>query len=234
VASSISRNPESRFWEALSAFWTGRQVNRLKKDLQDPKVEKQNLLMLDIGIHNAWTAGRLAFKPLPPTDSHRLELEVHILSNVSPGSVIHEQIRYPDGILKYMANITDSRTGKVIQTGDIINIVTDDPKEHPLPSWELLMLQYQVQRVLRAVTAVEPLTMIFRGDMTPDAAKLRADVDEEYIDRHLDAGFCDLLIHEAMYQEIIPIDSGDYWRGLLYESDSYSTSETSDTSDDDC
>lgn len=39
------------------------------------------------------------------------------------------------------ATIYDDATGKVITSGSIIKLTTDDPVHRPLPSWEILNLQ---------------------------------------------------------------------------------------------
>jgi hypothetical protein len=50
----------------------------------------------------------------------------------------------------------DACTGERIYSGHKVTVTTDDPDERPLPSWELLDMQWVLQRLLAISGAAEP------------------------------------------------------------------------------
>ena len=53
-------------------------------------------------------------------------------------------------------------------TGDIIDVTTDDPEDRPLPSYELLSLQWNVQRLLHLQAGAEPQELSDDSDSDDD------------------------------------------------------------------
>ncbi|OIW23284.1 hypothetical protein CONLIGDRAFT_142086 [Coniochaeta ligniaria NRRL 30616] len=211
---------------ALAMFWSPKDLTTLRELLAQPGIEERNLLMLSGDVHTAWSRGRVAFKVLASLDPQQIDLEVHLLSNLSPGQVDHSHGRDP-GDAEYTSDLRHSRTGNIIKTGDVIHIRTDDINKYPLPSTPLLELQYHCQRVVRASAAADFLCVIFHDDATGPSAAAQAASDkgqeEGHTDSHaadtepLDQAFCDMLIEEAVQHQIIAVEAVGHWRHILYQ-----------------
>jgi hypothetical protein len=52
-----------------------------------------------------------------------------------------------EGIECDLTRRQDDRSHRVIESGDIYTFTTDDPAKLPLPSWELLEMQWVLQRL---------------------------------------------------------------------------------------
>jgi len=59
-----------------------------------------------------------------------------------------------DGIECHLTCPQDDASPRYIQSGDIFTFATDDPKIRPLPSWQLLDMQWVLQR-LTAMSGAE-------------------------------------------------------------------------------
>jgi hypothetical protein len=221
LPSSAERNPDLYFWGALATFWSTDQVSELQEYLKKPEAQFSNLIMLDAGLHNAWTNARFALKPLPSNDVAEVALELHLLRNRSPGSIQHQQCNDPVDDHNYMAPVIDTRRGQPLQTGDVVHIRSSDPATYFLPDIELIRLQYHIQRVVQASVAAGPLTILFRDDRSPRPENTMACTKEEELEEE-DATsaahpvFCEFLIDEAVRLGIIRPDATDYWRDMLY------------------
>jgi len=218
IPSSAERNSNLHFWSSLAMFWPPDEVLRLQQHLNTTQGQLQNLMMFEAGIHIAWTKSRFAVKPIPSEDASQLDLEFHYLRNVSQGSLEHTQGNDTTDII-------DSRRKpyRKVETGDIIHIKSQDPSEFFLPDAELLMVQYHLQRALRASVAGELLEVLFRGNHPrPDAMTVDVEgdngneADQATVYRPPDPTFCDFLIDSAIDQHIISHDAKPYWKDFLY------------------
>jgi hypothetical protein len=89
------------------------------------------------------------------------------------------------------------------------------------------MLQYHLQRVVRATAAAELLTLFFWDDRQGGSDSLALQ-EEGYKEEDvctlpplpLDPGFCSFLIDEAARQGIIRPERTGFWRQRLYGYDS--------------
>lgn len=219
IPSSAARNPKLHFWDALATFWPDDEILRLQDYLKTREGDLQNLMMFGAGIHIAWTKSRFAVKPIPTKDPYGLDLEFHYLSNIPGGSLEHTQG-------SDTTDIVDLRSPpyRKVQNGDVIHIRSRDKSQFLLPSADLLMVQYHLQRALRASAAGELLEILFRDDHSkPDAMKVdveewddagEADRAEPYT--MPDPTFCNYLIDSAIAQRVIHRGTKVYWQGVLY------------------
>jgi hypothetical protein len=88
-------------------------------------------------IHNRWPASQASPGPLP------VDL-LQVPSLVVPSS---EECNF------YHYNV---ETMKLIVSEDVVTMTTDDPVTRPLPSWDLLEMQWVLGRLLAISGAVEP------------------------------------------------------------------------------
>lgn len=120
----------------------------------------RNMLSLAPHVHKYWGQALFALKPLEQSDDGKsLTAEFHWLKQrtgeksvtVTEMPTLATAIDSPGCCIKLWNN----RTEQKIVTGHRVIFRTDDPIEHPLPSWELLEMQWHLQRVAAMAGAGE-------------------------------------------------------------------------------
>ena len=163
-----NRNQQSernhRFWDLLSIFWTKEHIQRWRQAVftdsatPDTGVDScTNILCLCPNAHTYWNEGLFALKPLNLSPDNK-ELKVQFFW----------QPRYkhnPGNKIKILTNTVSSEgldgvdedvflcrkagaTPAFIRSGDCFTFKTDDPIERPLPSIDLLDMQWTLQRLV--------------------------------------------------------------------------------------
>ncbi len=143
----------------------------IKKAAQGLVQRDDNLLCLNAHAHKLWTNGDFAFEPMPrkpgdedreqimifhwmPTIKHNETLyyapEEHPEHETAPGDCANSGDRNIGSERLYRWN------GTQVFTHDQIIMKTDDSKRLPLPSYQLLTIQWHVQRLLHLQAAAEP------------------------------------------------------------------------------
>lgn len=145
------------------SFWPSEQIDDWKNAVRGPHGTEtcSNLICLGPSIHEYWGKSLFALKPIEvsgdkktmkvqfcwlPISQDRSSQPVTTRPNLhtaSPDS--------PGNNIKVM-NSTDE--GK-IQTGRGIVFTTDDPDSRPLPSWDILTMQWNLQRLVALSGAAE-------------------------------------------------------------------------------
>ena len=143
------------FWQTLSVFWPEEKVDAWKRAVMGKKGTESpmNMLTLSPTVHRLWGACFFALKPIRAS-KHRLVVEFHWLQPRSKGKkhiMVNARIR-PDCLAEIDSpgqdiRLIDCPSGKVITSGTRIAIKTDDPHKRPLPSFALLEMQWNLQRV---------------------------------------------------------------------------------------
>jgi hypothetical protein len=158
------------FWKLLLIFWGDDRVDKWRKsifaDSQNVGVEKCfNLISLTATAHVIWTKGLFALKPLK-LSRNRKELTVQFFwqvpGNYKFGSRIDllTETTSSKGLKKvapnhFLAHDRNDGSGlRYIQSGEIFTFTTKDPKNLPLPSVELLEMQWVLQRLVGMSGAV--------------------------------------------------------------------------------
>jgi len=154
------------FWGLLKVFWDDDHVdkwrNKIFPDPQhpDPGVESCfNLMCLAAHAHGYWNDGRFALKPLKLSDDekeltvqffwqpqydHQLKDRIDLLKEPLSSEGLDSAEK--DG-KKYFLNRLSKDGTPQIHSGDIFTLTTDDPGSRPLPSWDLLEMQWILQRI---------------------------------------------------------------------------------------
>ncbi|KAH8821370.1 hypothetical protein F5884DRAFT_745694 [Xylogone sp. PMI_703] len=130
-------------------FWNEDQIKSWKGQLYDedgdPELETcANLICLQPTLHNAWGAGRFALYPIFWQRKHTGEVPV------PPSTSPPETPEFVDGERVAYA----FRDGNIC-SGDMIVVTTDDPCERPLPSFELLKMQWFLTRIVGMAGAAD-------------------------------------------------------------------------------
>ncbi|OJJ42405.1 hypothetical protein ASPZODRAFT_36938, partial [Penicilliopsis zonata CBS 506.65] len=156
------------FWEMLKYFWSEERVSQwhsqVFQDSESP--EKQfdsvgNQICLSPSIHALWSLGRVAFWPLDYNDEKTtLEVEWHwqpppptsmdktIAVNTVPSSSRGLNERSNPNSTASLSFIEQNGLARRIQTGDRFMLQTTDPRRLPLPSKELLDMQFVLNRIV--------------------------------------------------------------------------------------
>jgi hypothetical protein len=173
------------FWQSLSLFWDNDQIDKWKKtifpDSQNPDIGVEgcfNLISLSPDAHLMWTKGLFALKPLK-LSRDRKELTVQFFwqvpGNYDLGSRI-DLLREPTSSegLDLVANgcwltrLDDDGSSPRIRSGETFTFSTKDPKTLPLPSLELLEMQWVLQRLVGMCGAAEWPSLDLDDDDTAD------------------------------------------------------------------
>ena len=154
------------FWNLLTLFWDEERVDNWKRTIfPDPEnpytgVERCfNLISLAANVHDLWNNGMFALKPLE-LSADRTQLRVQFFWQPSGNFKIEDRV-------DLLAEPTSSQgletagdedltfarheggTFRHIRSGDIFIFTTKDPVRLPLPSVELLEMQWHLQRLVR-------------------------------------------------------------------------------------
>lgn len=164
-----SHNPDriSNFWKVLPAFWSPEQIRAWEaKIFRDPQHPLKpfdhcfNLICLNKDIHSMWNDGFLAFRPLgyhdemrkldiqvfwQPNQGHRLNDRIPITKKAISSGGLARTSRF-DGVLTRRIAVGDE--AEYVRSGHIFTLSTHDPIDHPLPSKELLEMQWHINRVV--------------------------------------------------------------------------------------
>ena len=155
------------FWESLRIFWDEDRVNKWKStifpDSENPDIGVErcfNLISLSPDAHDMWNRGLFALKPLGISPNHE-ELTVQFFWQIPGNYDIDGQVNLltEPSSSKGLDHIADgyilirfeeeglTPRFRPIFSGDVLTFTTKDPKNLPLPSVELLEMQWVLQRL---------------------------------------------------------------------------------------
>jgi hypothetical protein len=164
-------------WEHLALFWDGDRINTWKNKIfpnsQSPDIGVENcfnLISLSLDAHDEWNKGLFALKPLELSHDQK-SLTVQFFWQV-PGNYQRDSkidlLTEPSSSKGLNCVSTDSQdrwlTHKVdnsaplapkICSGETFTFTTKDPENLPLPSLELLEMQWVLQRLVGMCGAAE-------------------------------------------------------------------------------
>lgn len=143
-----------RFWDILRTFWSEEKINAWHRDaVGTPKKTERchNLLCMTPTARAYWGNYRFALKPIELSEDRKsLTIQFYWMPmhDRRARMPILERPSLPDdlpacGPLKLYDNYTDNR----LVSGDKMVLTTHDPDSLPLPSVDLLQMQWVLQRV---------------------------------------------------------------------------------------
>lgn len=144
-------------WSALKVYWRGERVEAWREALlgEDGIINTEQLgNLITLGDHARvyWDEHLIALKPVQ-RDSNTLTVELWWLPIRLTKDQLQKMIvgRKPDlvEISKSPGNnikLFDCEIDKVIESGKVITFTTPDPARYPLPSFELLEMQWHLHR----------------------------------------------------------------------------------------
>jgi hypothetical protein len=159
------------FWDHLKNFWSKEKVAAWEAELFPAGIcefgieRVCNLITLSRTAHDRWSRGAFALKPISESDD-KMTLKVQffwqekqkdtqqtisLLTTPSSTEGLDQNIGAFGGAVQ-LYSFWNKRT---IQSGDYFKLQTDDPETKPLPSFQLLELQWFLQRIQGMVGAAD-------------------------------------------------------------------------------
>ncbi|KAL3491407.1 hypothetical protein BJX62DRAFT_237174 [Aspergillus germanicus] len=143
------------FWGILSTFWTTAKVDKWKAQVFGEQRTEivENLITLCANAHRLWNRARFAFQPVDlSADKKTLTMRFFWLPNrrFTKRQSISEPPNFPATLESGAGNAKffDHSTDQKIWSNHQIVVTTDDPVSKPLPSMELLRMQWTLNRLI--------------------------------------------------------------------------------------
>ncbi|KAK3940441.1 hypothetical protein QBC46DRAFT_385399 [Diplogelasinospora grovesii] len=162
-----SQDDLGTFWDSLSLFWAGWRVKKWREELEISKGhEWKNIFPLRPDARNLWDRRHFAIRPIrdPKEPNKKLHVQMVWLEEFNKRNGMDFGRRDQ----RARGSIVDWRRGDdvpaVVETGDLYELVTSDPTRYPLPSYELLQMQYTLHKLLLSLKAAGSLRTIFKDD----------------------------------------------------------------------
>jgi len=167
------------FWSHLRLFWGAEQVERWRRSIfpfsDNPSIgvdAVNNLICLAPQAHMMWNEGAFALRPLDGSDDYKLEVEfVWQVRYKLPSSSNVDLLKEPASSqgLNRSSVPSDDADQKVLRwedygpdlksyplySGARFTFTTTDPVNLPLPSKELLTMQWTLQRLTAMAATAE-------------------------------------------------------------------------------
>jgi hypothetical protein len=161
-------NAIPELWQSLSVFWDKDRINKWKNtifpDSEDPNIGVErcfNLISLSLDTHDMWNRGVFALKPLNLSrdrkkltvqffwqvpGNHDIDSRIDLLTE--PTSSEGLDLVADEYCLTRVEKESSTPRLRHICSGEVFTFTTKDPKNLPLPSLELLEMQWFLQRLM--------------------------------------------------------------------------------------
>jgi hypothetical protein len=154
------------FWESLYIFWDEGKVNKWKNTIFPDGVGVEscfNLISLSSIAHEMWNKGLFALKPLELShnrkrltvqffwqvpSNYEIDGKIDLLTETPSSEGLDAVGEDAVGHGYYLTRPENDRSTPRIRSGDTFTFTTKDPKNLPLPSMELLEMQWVLQRLV--------------------------------------------------------------------------------------
>ncbi|KAK1149752.1 hypothetical protein N8T08_005306 [Aspergillus melleus] len=156
------------FWDMLEYFWSSTRIKAWKdKIFVDPNQPRkqvdsvENQLCMSKDLHYLWTEGRFVLRPLEyNADKSVLEVEWHWQAGANHNGTVYvntsiQSSRGLDDCLTVGGGSRKIMIPSAIRTGDKFQLRTNDPINLPLPSKELLDMQFVLSRIVNLSGAAD-------------------------------------------------------------------------------
>jgi hypothetical protein len=181
---SVSRG--TTFWAMLRAYWSEEKIDRWENAIFSDKGREvcSNLMTLAPSVHKYWERALFALRPLSMSEDRKsLRVQFFWLKQCArtaslTASILPElpsNLDSPGENIKLYNCTLDSK----IQSGEVIILQTDDPDNKPLPSQDLLEMQWVLHRLSALSGAAEALELEYRSDDESSEGSFDLGVDGE-------------------------------------------------------
>jgi hypothetical protein len=157
-------------WDLLFLFWDEDRVmkwrNTIFSDAENPSVGVEgcfNLISLSHDAHDLWNQGLFALKPLKLSrdqkkltvqffwqvqGNYEIESQIDLLTEPTSSEDLEVAVN-KSGERHWLTRLeNDGLPPRMIRSGETFTFTTKDPKNLPLPSLELLEMQWVLQRLV--------------------------------------------------------------------------------------
>ncbi|KAL2833528.1 hypothetical protein BJY01DRAFT_253492 [Aspergillus pseudoustus] len=154
LGTKVGQTTHRAFWETLSKFWSQDQVHKWEESVFGPKRTEilQNLLCLDPTAHALWGKAKFALKPLQLSlNSDTLTVQFYWLGHSTYAfKDLQTPPSQPSNIQSAVrgTRLFDCMNNRCLESGDVLTLTTNDPQNLPLPSIEILRLQWFLNRLV--------------------------------------------------------------------------------------
>jgi hypothetical protein len=149
--------PRHEFWSYLRIFWSEEKVTAWEAKLFPQGIgekgleEVYNLISLAPTVHAIWGRGLFALKPISESDDKKTLIVQFFWQEKQKGPLPKMSLTTTpistQGLEQTAGVWLFDKNKKQIRSGDCFELQTDDPIQKPLPSFELLELQWFLQRI---------------------------------------------------------------------------------------
>lgn len=181
------------FWSALGVFWSDELISQWKAAVFGEKGTEvcSNLITLTPSVHGYWGKALFALKPMDVSDDG-MSMDVqffwlrqfHRLASMR----VTTRPEFPSDLNGLLENVKlfNCETEEIIRSGTTITLRTDDPETKPLPSKEILDMQWVLNRLTALSGGAGALELKFASDSDSDGS-FDLDISDEMALREGDA-----------------------------------------------
>jgi hypothetical protein len=180
------------FWRHLRNFWSEEKIAIWQAELFpsgifEAGVERvYNLITLSSDAHRLWAQGGFALKPISMSDD-KMTLKIQFFwqkrqENTHAAMSLLATPHSTKDLNEYQGDYGASwlyGVGRKICSGDYFDLQTDDPETKPLPSFQLLELQWFLQRVVGMAGAAD-IRWPSLSESDPDEELCQEAYEEDY------------------------------------------------------
>ncbi|KAE8444576.1 hypothetical protein EG329_014407 [Mollisiaceae sp. DMI_Dod_QoI] len=154
--------PRHIFWNRLRLFWSEEKVTAWEAKIFPKGIYEKgqevvyNLISLAPQVHVIWGQGRFALKPISESNDKKTLKVQFFWQEKQSGPLQRMSLTTTPLSTEGLQQTTGAhgghtwlfdKNGKKIQSGDCFELQTNDPIQKPLPSFELLELQWFLHRI---------------------------------------------------------------------------------------
>ncbi|PGH35142.1 hypothetical protein GX50_02064 [[Emmonsia] crescens] len=145
------KDERASFFNLLKSLFAQR-IEKWKSLLDNGTEFVENMLSLTPTLHRFHSAGLFGLQPIEASlDGKSLKLKFYWLAQRETTSDTMTNLMdiptFPDDVELEDIKICNAKDGHIIKSGEVIELTTSDPEQHPLPNWDLLELQWIMQRL---------------------------------------------------------------------------------------
>lgn len=158
-------------FECTLAQFFGIRFKQLVSELLFGRAIKTLLRLAEESLCSQWARSRVNIRPLPcrsqEDEGKKLEVQFLRFNDEYPLFLFGDSIYETSGQLEdggaeaATASHEDGTSPRRIRSGDVYVLQTSDPKTHPLPSRDVVTLQYHLQTIRHSLEARGTLEALF-------------------------------------------------------------------------
>nr|KMM64352.1 hypothetical protein CPAG_00704 [Coccidioides posadasii RMSCC 3488] len=212
VPFSLNREDRrARFFSLLKTLWSQR-IEKWKSLLENGTEFVENMISFTPTIHRYHSAGLFGLQPIEASlDGKSLKLKFYWLPQRETPSDTMTDITdiptLPDDVELEDIKICNGKDEHLIKSGEVIELTTLDPEKRPLPNWDLLEMQWVLQRMTALRGAADlPDTVLDESDDLASFGYSEMEADKIF-DEGL-GGWCKQGVDEEAIEE-------DCWSGRV-------------------